>query len=93
MDKDSLAASVALIPGEATTFDFRSDRNPFRVPTTIRYSLPINSRVHLCVYDVAGRVMATLVDNPEGPEDSRLMRRSRNCRETRSREYGLRHCS
>ncbi len=37
--------------------------NPFNPTTTIRYSLPINKRVSLRIYDMMGRVVRTLVDD------------------------------
>jgi endo-1,4-beta-xylanase len=36
--------------------------NPFNPSTTIRYDIPINAYVKITVYDVLGRVAATLVD-------------------------------
>ena len=36
--------------------------NPFTHATTIEYALPASGRVHLSVYDVLGREVATLVD-------------------------------
>jgi alpha-amylase len=45
--------------------------NPFSPSTTIRYSLPRESRVRLGVYDVAGREVAVIQDEvrPEGPHE------------------------
>ncbi|MBI5020536.1 MAG: T9SS type A sorting domain-containing protein, partial [Ignavibacteriales bacterium] len=39
--------------------------NPFNPVTTIRYQLPVNSRVTLKVFDVLGREVATLADEVE----------------------------
>jgi hypothetical protein len=36
--------------------------NPFRRSTAIRYTLPVDSRVLLEIFDVTGRHLATLVD-------------------------------
>lgn len=36
--------------------------NPFKSHTTIRYSLPTESKVSLSIYDVSGRLVKTLVD-------------------------------
>jgi flagellar hook assembly protein FlgD len=36
--------------------------NPFNPATTISFTLPEKARVHLAIYDVAGRLVATLVD-------------------------------
>jgi hypothetical protein len=36
--------------------------NPFNPATTIFFTLPEKTRVHLAIYDVAGRLVATLVD-------------------------------
>ncbi len=48
---------------------FRSSNspNPFNPSTTISYTLPVESRVRLEVYDVAGRRIANLVDAVQGP--------------------------
>lgn len=37
--------------------------NPFNPTTTIRYTLPVNKRVSLRIYDMMGRVVQTLVDD------------------------------
>jgi len=39
--------------------------NPFRSETIIRYNLPKNGHVSLRIYDVAGRLVRTLVDRDE----------------------------
>jgi hypothetical protein len=48
--------------------------NPFRQSTVIRYDLPLAGRVKLTVHDVAGRRLATLVDEPQstGAHEARL---------------------
>lgn len=62
IERDSITTSVESIGADATPFDLQCGRNPFSMATTVRYILPIDSRVHLSVYDVAGRMMVTLVD-------------------------------
>lgn len=50
--------------------DFRlgqNEPNPFTRSTAICYSLPVASRVTLEVYDIAGRLVGTLVDKRQGP--------------------------
>lgn len=37
--------------------------NPFNPSTTINFSLPQASKVHLAVYDISGRLVTTLVDD------------------------------
>jgi hypothetical protein len=39
--------------------------NPFNMNTTIRYGLPKNSNVSLCIYNLAGQKVQTLVDAQE----------------------------
>jgi hypothetical protein len=41
--------------------------NPFNPSTTVRYHLPILSHVKLVVYDLLGRDVAVLVDDPHPP--------------------------
>lgn len=66
-------------PGEAGSLRRRpvlegSYPNPFRRSTVIAYALPKAARVHLAVYDVLGRHMATLVDERQaaGPKRARF---------------------
>jgi photosystem II stability/assembly factor-like uncharacterized protein len=42
---------------------FQNDPNPFNPTTRIRFVLPAKTRVHLDVFDVAGRRVAALVDD------------------------------
>jgi len=51
-------ASLELLPNQP---------NPFNPETTIRFVVPEKMRVTLSVYDVAGRVVATLVDEVRDP--------------------------
>ena len=41
--------------------------NPFNPQTTLTFSLPSASHVRLTVYDVSGRLVATLLDEDRGP--------------------------
>jgi len=41
--------------------------NPFNPQTTLSFSLPTASHVRLAVYDVSGRLVATLLDEDRGP--------------------------
>ena len=36
--------------------------NPFNPSTTIKFTLPENSNVKLCIYDVTGRIVSTLIN-------------------------------
>jgi len=56
-------ADVPEAPGEAFAFTLESIYpNPFNPAGTLRYSLAERSRVRIAVYDVAGRLVRTLVD-------------------------------
>jgi hypothetical protein len=41
--------------------------NPFNPSTTLRYVVPARSHVTLAIYDVAGRLVTTLVDTDQSP--------------------------
>ncbi len=41
--------------------------NPFNPTTTIKYAVPVRSTVNLTIYDVAGRVVTTLVNETREP--------------------------
>jgi hypothetical protein len=41
--------------------------NPFNPSTSIRYSVPVESRIHLRVFDLVGREVASLVDQLQAP--------------------------
>lgn len=46
--------------------------NPFNAATTISYRLPHAARVNVAVYDVAGRLVATLIDAPQNAGEHSL---------------------
>lgn len=46
---------------ENPEFDFLKP-NPFNPTTTIRFDLPMDSQVHLIIYDISGREVMRLVD-------------------------------
>ena len=55
-------------PVQATAFGLNQNGpNPFVGQTTISFTLPADSRVSLQVFDVTGRVVATLIDGRRGP--------------------------
>ena len=45
-----------------TQYSLSNYPNPFAGTSTIKYELPLDSRVSIKVYDLAGRAVATLVD-------------------------------
>jgi len=46
---------------------YQNAPNPFNPSTTLSFSLPRADRVRLAIYDVAGRVVATLLEEMRGP--------------------------
>ncbi|HTY38324.1 MAG TPA: T9SS type A sorting domain-containing protein, partial [Bacteroidota bacterium] len=54
------AAAPANLPGGYALYD--AYPNPFNPVATIRYRLPVRSRVYLAVYDILGQQIATLVN-------------------------------
>jgi len=54
--------------------------NPFNPVTTIAYDVPHEARVAIRVYDVAGRLVRTLVDDAEGPGRHEAVWNGRNDR-------------
>jgi hypothetical protein len=54
------SASTEVIPSDFQLF--QNHPNPFNPSTTIEYSVPVNSTVHLAVYNSLGNLVAVLVD-------------------------------
>ncbi|MBI5058689.1 T9SS type A sorting domain-containing protein [candidate division KSB1 bacterium] len=50
----------------------RNYPNPFNPVTTIEYSIPVSGPVTLRVFDIAGRTVATLVNEPLAPGNYRV---------------------
>ncbi len=58
--KYSNAISVEILPTDFSLY--QNYPNPFNPTTTIKYSLPVSSKVVLKVYDISGREISTLVN-------------------------------
>ncbi|MCZ7556546.1 MAG: hypothetical protein M5R41_09110 [Bacteroidia bacterium] len=54
------SASAEVMPSDFQLF--QNHPNPFNPSTTIEYSVPVNSEVHLTVYNALGNLVAVLVD-------------------------------
>ena len=54
---------ISLIPGNFTLY--QNYPNPFNPATTITFDLPKDVRVRLEIFDVAGRLICTLIDEPK----------------------------
>lgn len=62
-------------PSRALSFRGASP-NPFRFETAIHFTLPVSGHVSLKVYDIAGKLVSTLVDASLPPGDHSAMFRS-----------------
>jgi photosystem II stability/assembly factor-like uncharacterized protein len=70
------AAVISDIPAPSVPGWYRLDQNypnPFNPVTTIRYRLPVESKVVLRIYDMLGRVVTTLVDGVRQPGEQRAV--------------------
>jgi hypothetical protein len=58
-------------PGDVSLDVLRINPNPFSAGARVAFTLDRPQRVHLAVYDVAGRLVTTLVDGPlaDGPQE------------------------
>jgi hypothetical protein len=54
-------------PNLLVTKLFKAKPNPFRTQTEIRYSLSSTEKVSLCIYDISGRTVKTLVHGKINP--------------------------
>jgi hypothetical protein len=54
--------------------------NPFNPETVIRFTLPLNNKISLRIYDVLGKEVATLVDEVKADKAklSKLIKAERN---------------
>jgi flagellar hook assembly protein FlgD len=60
----------ALVP---TQFSFSIGYpNPFRSATTMHYTIPLKTEVHLDIYDATGRLVRRLVDDTQKPGAYRM---------------------
>ncbi|PID80832.1 hypothetical protein CSB20_05420, partial [bacterium DOLZORAL124_64_63] len=65
---------VEFLSGLPTVFALRSNYpNPFNPATTIKFDLPRSSHVKLNIYDVAGRLVRTLVDEVRPAQTHEVM--------------------
>lgn len=59
----NIMGDVTVTVGAVTEFAFRGNYpNPFNPMTTISFSLPISANVTLNIYDISGKVVATVVN-------------------------------
>lgn len=61
----------AAIPGKFTLEQNRP--NPFNPMTTISYSLPRAAHVQICIHNILGQILRTLVDKTVGPGTHRVV--------------------
>jgi hypothetical protein len=65
--ENALASATGIIPGDSPELPvkfalFQNAPNPFNPATLIRFNLPKRSLISLRIYDVAGRLVADLVN-------------------------------
>jgi hypothetical protein len=66
VDVDLESPSIGVRPIDADLFSLRQNNpNPFRSTTEIRYNLPMGGAVTLEVFDMAGRLVRTLVNGEQ----------------------------
>jgi hypothetical protein len=71
-----LCDAVASVEGESGRYpvlDLAADTNPFGPKTTIRFAVPKAGPVMLAVYDISGRRVAVLLDEPRAAGDHRVV--------------------
>ncbi len=73
----AIPTAVADLPSAHRTIILRSYPNPFNPEAVIEYTLPDRAHVSLRVYDVAGRLVTTLVDDVRAVGLHRVMWRPR----------------
>lgn len=66
-DGEFQSAPVAVVVPGARFHLFQNHPNPFNPSTTISYEVPVSARVTLRIFDVAGRLVRTLIDERQPP--------------------------
>jgi hypothetical protein len=64
IDGDSLVVSAPSIPADLAAVGLRCSPNPFGSTVGFHYLVPFDGSVHLSIYNVAGKLVATVVDEP-----------------------------
>ncbi len=67
---DANEVKLTILPQSASIKAFP---NPFNATTTLSYTLPISSHVELCLYDLTGREVSTLVQREQRPGTYRVL--------------------
>jgi uncharacterized delta-60 repeat protein len=63
---------------DASRFKLNAEPNPFCSHTAIRYSLSVESKVSLNLYDISGRLVKTLVDEHKNPGNYQVTLSTKN---------------
>ena len=75
-DNSSLSSKVELTPESFTLY--QNYPNPFNPSTTIKYNLNDNSYVNVSIYNVAGELVKTLFNGPQGKGKNSLIWNAKN---------------